>query len=341
MKDPPAKSKEPAGCGAAKGLAGGAANAAGLVGFENPPNNGCPAAAGAPAWAPKTNEPAPALDCGAPNKDGCGEELPPIDCGSSAMLLSSILDWSFTTTSLAIVPFVVEPNAGTELDNPKTGDGGALLLAANGKDPAEPNVNALPEEPVALGPNEKEGEKAPKVKAELVEGAGVVNPEPNTGVAGDCEMPSAVKPPKIELALVDPNAGVLAVDPKVRGAEAGAKAGVGAGVVPNVLAVDAVPKTELVNDGNDGVFPKADNDGAAVLPAEVAGVLNANGRILAAGGKADAVCDAGAELEACPNEGGENKLCAPLVVWLPAAKVAGTTGVAAEVARVVPKVVNV
>lgn len=62
MKVPPGKSKEPPGCGAAKGLAGAAGNPAGLVGFENPPNSGCPVAPGAPAWAPKTNEPAPALD---------------------------------------------------------------------------------------------------------------------------------------------------------------------------------------------------------------------------------------------------------------------------------------
>lgn len=102
------------------------------------------------------------------------------------MLLSSILDWSFTTTSLAIVPFGVEPKAGTELDNPNTGDGGAFLLAANGKDPAEPNAKAVPEELAELGPNEKAGEEGPKEKAELVEGACcVANPVPNIGVDGD------------------------------------------------------------------------------------------------------------------------------------------------------------
>lgn len=293
LKDPPGKSREPAVC-AAKGLTIAAPNPAELVGFENPPKNGCPVAPGGSVWAPNTKELRPAFDC-APNPDGWGETLPPICDGSSAMLLSSILGWSITTTSFSIVPFVVEPKAGTELDKPKIGEGGAPLLAANGKDPAKPNVNALPEEFAALEPNEKVGEEAPKEKAELVEGDGDVKPEPNKGVDGDSETGTDAKPPKTGLALVELNAGVVAVDPKAKGARADA------GAKPKVLPLDTVPNTELGNDGNDGVLPNpAEDETDEVIPADVAGEQNGNAGIPADEGNADAVCDA--ELEACTNE---------------------------------------
>lgn len=149
------------------------------------------------------------------------------------------------------------------------------------------------------------------------------------------------------MALVEPNAGALVVEPKGKGAEAGVGADTGgAGVNPKVLPLDAeAPNTVLGNEGNDGVAPNpADDDAANALPAEAAGTPNPNGGMVE--GKAEAVvCDA-AELEACPNEeGAENRPCAALAFWLPAAaKVTGTAGgiagVAAEVAKELPKVVN-